>query len=109
MKCDICDMPAVINDLCQGCYDDLAKGGDDALRAAEMFQLRIADIKIESNKLHDALERNSEVIKALLIGAALAGVIAVVASIPPTFWLGLLIVGAYAWATYPRKAVQPCE
>lgn len=47
--------------------------------------------------------------KALLIGAALAGVIAVVASIPPTFWLGLLIVGAYAWATYPRKAVQPCE
>lgn len=53
MKCDICDRPAVINDLCQ------------ALRAAEMFQLRIADIKIESNKIHDALERNSEVIKAL--------------------------------------------
>lgn len=65
MKCDICDMPAVINDLCQGCYDDLAKGGDDALRAAEMFQLRIAELKSESNKLHDALERQSELIAGL--------------------------------------------
>ena len=28
---------------------------------------------------------------------------AVVASIPPTFWLGLLIVGAFGRATFPRS------
>lgn len=45
----------------------------------------------------------------LALGLTLGIVIvaAAVASIPPTFWLGLLIVGAFGWATFPRsKAVN---
>lgn len=44
--------------------------------------------------------------KALALTALVAGIVAVVAMIPPVFWLGLLIVGAFGWATYPRKAVR---
>lgn len=41
----------------------------------------------------------------LALGLTLGIVIvaAAVASIPPTFWLGLLIVGAFGWATFPRS------
>jgi hypothetical protein len=45
----------------------------------------------------------------LALGLTLGIVIAAaaVACIPPTFWLGLLIVGAFGWATFPRsKAVN---
>jgi hypothetical protein len=45
----------------------------------------------------------------LALGLTLGIVIAAaaVALIPPTFWLGLLIVGAFGWATFPRsKAVN---
>lgn len=45
--------------------------------------------------------------KALGLGAVIAATVAAVALIPPIFWLGLLIVGAFGWATYPRKQVRP--
>jgi ABC-type dipeptide/oligopeptide/nickel transport system permease subunit len=38
---------------------------------------------------------------ALTAGIVIAAV--VVAMVPVTFWLGLLIVGAFGWATYPRS------
>lgn len=45
--------------------------------------------------------------KALALAGSVALVVAVVAMIPPTFWLGLLIVGAFGWVTFPRaKAVK---
>ena len=41
-----------------------------------------------------------------LTTACVAGA-AVVAMIPPTFWLGLAITGAFAYVTFPRaKAVR---
>lgn len=43
---------------------------------------------------------------ALGLTLGLAGIMAAVAMIPPTFWLGLLIVGAFGWATYPRPRVS---
>lgn len=30
---------------------------------------------------------------------------AIIAMVPVTFWLGLLIVGAFGWVTYPRAKV----
>ena len=47
----------------------------------------------------------------IVVGGALLGILGavavVVACIPPTFWLGLLIIGAFGWATFPRtKAVK---
>ncbi len=44
---------------------------------------------------------------ALGLTLGIAVVAAAVAMIPLTFWLGLLIVGAYAWVFKPRTAVQP--
>ena len=41
--------------------------------------------------------------KALVIGAALASVIAAVAAIPVTFWLGLGITAAFGYLTFPRS------
>ena len=47
------------------------------------------------------------VVKALALAGAVAVVVAVVACIPPVFWLGLLIVGAVGWVTFPwAKAVK---
>ena len=45
---------------------------------------------------------------ALALTALLAAVVVAVACIPVTFWAGLLIIGAFGWATYPRprKAVK---
>lgn len=49
----------------------------------------------------------SHFLPLLLLAIALtAGIVIaafVVASIPVTFWAGLLIVGAFGWATYPRS------
>lgn len=50
-------------------------------------------------------------LEALIMGAIAVltfglGLFAVVAAIPVTFWLGLLIVAAVGWATFPRKAVR---
>ena len=45
--------------------------------------------------------------KALGLVAIIAGTVAAVAMIPPTFWLGLAIVAAFGWLTYPRKQVRP--
>lgn len=45
--------------------------------------------------------------KALVIGAALAGIFAVVASIPVTFWAGMAIIAAFGYLTFPKvKAVK---
>lgn len=41
--------------------------------------------------------------KALVIGAALASVIAAVAAISVTFWLGLGITAAFGYLTFPRS------
>lgn len=41
--------------------------------------------------------------KALVIGAALAGVIAAVAAVPVTFWAGLAITVAFAFITFPSS------
>lgn len=41
--------------------------------------------------------------KALIIGAGLAGIIAVVTSIPVQFWLGLAIIAAFAFITFPKS------
>lgn len=45
---------------------------------------------------------------ALLLagGAVLAAVFALVAMIPPTLWLGLVITACFSLATWPRKAVS---
>lgn len=50
-------------------------------------------------------------LEALLMGAIAVltfglGLFAVVAAIPVQFWAGLLIVAAFGWATFPRKAVR---
>jgi hypothetical protein len=50
-------------------------------------------------------------LEALLMGAIAVltfglGLFAVVAAIPVTFWLGLLVVGAFGWATFPRAKVR---
>lgn len=50
-------------------------------------------------------------LEALLMGAIAVltfglGLFAVVAAIPVQFWLGLIIVAAFGWATFPRKAVR---
>lgn len=44
--------------------------------------------------------------KALALTAGLVAIAAAVACIPPTFWLGLAITGAFGWATYPRPKVR---
>lgn len=47
------------------------------------------------------------VAKALGLVVVVAGLVAAVAMIPVTFWGGLLVIGAFGWATYPRcKAVK---
>ena len=45
---------------------------------------------------------------ALLLTMLITGAVVLVAAvIPPTFWIGLVITGGYAVATYPRsKAVS---
>ena len=50
-------------------------------------------------------------LEALIMGAIAVMVFglalfAVVAAIPVTFWLGLLVVGAFGWATFPRAKVR---
>lgn len=48
------------------------------------------------------------VAKALGLTAVCVVVAAAVACIPPVFWLGLAIVAAFGWLTYPRtRAVKP--
>ena len=44
--------------------------------------------------------------KDLGLTLALVAVVAVVAMLPVQLWVGLAIVGAYGWVTYPRKAVR---
>lgn len=48
---------------------------------------------------------------SLLLTLLIAGAVVFVAAvIPPTFWIGLVIIAGYAVATYPRNprtAVQP--
>lgn len=46
------------------------------------------------------------VVKALALVAAVAVCCAVVALVPAAFWLGMAIIAAFGWATFPRsKAV----
>lgn len=55
MQCSVCDHPVYRDGLCQGCYDDLASGGDEAMRVAEMFQLRLAERDARIAELEAAL------------------------------------------------------
>lgn len=62
---------------------------------------------VGSCRLLSAVGRHlSALLPHLLIALALVATIcvaaAVVAMVPPAFWTGLLITGAFGWATYPR-------
>lgn len=43
---------------------------------------------------------------AVAVGAGFAAVFALVALVPVTFWLGLVVMVTVAYVTYPSKAVR---
>jgi hypothetical protein len=70
-------------------------------------RLTVAGIRKTSAIVGRGLAIVSHFLPLLLLAIALtAGIViaaVVVAMVPVTFWLGLLIVGAFGWATYPRS------